>query len=99
MLLCVWWGGGCGGGQSGAETVRLSVAGKASSCSWTTWITAPPSPHPGPGRGDSACRMLRTSELRVTCHIVTRRHRELVQSTQGLGNEIFHYPVRAGLFL
>lgn len=86
-------GEGGRGRDRSRDRVRLSVVGKASR------ITAPPSPHPGPGRGDSACRMLRTSELRVTCHIVTRRLGELVQSTQGLGNEIFHYPVRAGPFL
>lgn len=55
------------------------------------------SPRPRP-RG-SACPMLRTSELRVTCHIVTRWHKELTRSIQGLGNEIFHYPVRPGPFL
>lgn len=42
--------------------------------------------------------VLKTSELRVTWQFVTRQHRELVQSIQGLGKEIFHYPVRGWAF-
>lgn len=41
--------------------------------------------------------VLETSELRVTCQIVTRQHRDLL-SVRGPGKEIFHYPIRGWPF-